>query len=94
MRRYVFLLLIIGTVWTQTILDKLVLKDGKLTKESTINELEFSGNYGCINKICIFHIKYNYIEKRQNHKSDLGLTTENYWRFNQNRFNYSKKTVC
>ena len=63
MHKYVFL--IIGTVWTQTILDKLVLKDGKLIKESAINELEFSGNYGCINKICIFHIKYRYTEKNK-----------------------------
>ena len=61
MHKYVFL--IIGTVWTQTIMDKLVLKEGKLKKESAINELEFSGNCGFINKICIFHIKYRFIEK-------------------------------
>ena len=63
MHKYVFL--IIGTVWTQTILYKLVLKKRKLTKESPINELEFSGNCGCINKICISHIKYRFIEKNK-----------------------------
>ena len=39
MHKYVFL--IIGTVWTQTILDKLVLNIGKLTKEMLSMNLNF-----------------------------------------------------
>ena len=51
--------------------------DGKLIKEGTINEVEFSCNYRCINKIWIFHIKYSFIDKKQNHASDRGLKIEN-----------------
>ena len=43
MRRYILLLLITGTVWAQTGLDKLVLLNGSI--DGSINKVEYLGEY-------------------------------------------------